>query len=164
MAQRAEHDLTGLAVVALAGGERIGRIGDVIFQTSTGRITGFLIDTGGLFAKPRYLAAEHSQSLGADALTVPENDVLQDSAPETQDTIAAKNLSGRPVLNESGAVLGKVMSYEVNDAEMTLALVLTLGILDSAFHHKPLLPLTVVKAIGKDSLIVPDSYDPKEYR
>ena len=164
MAQRAGRELTGLAVVTLSGGDRIGRVVDVLFGTATGHIAGFLVDAGGLFARPRYLAAEKSQSLGADALTVPAGDVLQDLAPDGPDTVRAKDLAGRPVLNESGAVIGRVAGYEVDDAQMTLSLTLTLGLLDGAFHSKPLLPLTVVKTVGRDSLIVPDSYAPKAHR
>ncbi len=156
--------MTGLAVVTVAGGDRIGRIADVLFQTATGVIAGFLVDTGGLFAKPRYLPAERSQSLGVDALTVPVGDVLLDAAPDTADTALAGDLMGRPVLNESGEVVGKIAGYEVDDAQMTLSLTLTLGLLDGAFHRQPLLPLSVVKAVGKDSVIVPQSYDPKAYR
>ena len=163
MAERTGRELTGLAVVTLAGGERLGRVADVVFQASTGRVTGFLVDTGGLFGKPRYLPVGQMQSLGADALTVPGADVLQETSPAQNDSdeVEGKTLDGRPVLNESGTVLGKVFDTQVDDQQLRVALVIATGVLDNVLHGKPHLPVTTIKAIGKDSIVVPDSYDPK---
>ena len=163
MAERTGRELTGLAVVTLAGGERLGRVADVVFHAATGRITGFLVDTGGLFGKPRFLPAGQAQSLGADALTVPGADVLLETSPAQTDPdeIDGKTLDGRPVLNESGTVLGKVSDTLVDDQQMRVSLVLATGLLDNVLHGKPNLPVTAIKAIGKDSIVVPDSYDPK---
>ena len=71
MAERTGRELAGLAVVTLAGGERLGRVDDVVFHAATGRVTGFLVSLGGLLGKTRFLPAGQAQSLGADALTVP---------------------------------------------------------------------------------------------
>ncbi len=163
MAERTGRDLTGLAVVTLAGGERLGRVDDVVFHMATGRVTGFLVDGGGLFGKPRFLPAGQTQSLGMDALTVPADDVLQDHSPAQSDVdeVSGKTLTGRPVINESGTALGKVTDILVDDQTLLVSLVLATGFLDNALHGKPHLPVAVIKTLGTDSVVVPDSYDPK---
>ena len=163
MAERTGRELAGLAVMTLAGGERLGRVDDVVFHTATGRITGFLVDTGGLLSKPRFLPAGQAQSLGADALTVPSADALQERSPAQADPdeVSGKSLDGRSVLNESGTVLGKVADILVDDQQMQVALLLATGLLDNVLHGKPRLSVPTIKAIGKDSIVVSDTYDPK---
>ncbi len=151
--------------MTLTGGERIGRIDDVILHAATGRITGFLIGAGGLFSKAGFLPAGQVQTLGTDALTVPTAEALQDHSPAQTDPaeIAAKSLEGRPVLTESGTVLGKVAGILVDDQTlMVSALSLSTGIMDNALHGKPHLPWSTIKTLGEHSVIVPASYDPKD--
>jgi len=164
MALRTAGELAGLAVVTLTGGERIGRLHDVIFHVSSGRVTGFLVDTGGLFAKPKFLPTGHVQSLGSDALTISGADALSESNPAATDAdeLEARPLDGRPVLNASGSVLGKVSDVEVETDTLSVpSLLLSTGLIDNALHGKPRLPIAMVKTVGRDSVVVPDAYDPK---
>ena len=166
MAERTGRELAGLAVVTLAGGERLGRVDDVVFHAATGRVTGFLVGLGGLLGKTRFLPAGQAQSLGADALTVPGADVLQDksAAQRDPDEVSGKSLEGLPVLNESGTVIGKVADIVVDDQALLVSLALATGLLDNVLHGKPHLPVATIKAIGKDSIVIPDSYDPKAHQ
>ena len=166
MAERTGRELAGLAVVALTGGERLGRIDDVVFHTTTGRVTGFLVDQGGMFGKTRFLPAGQAQSLGVDALTVPGPDVLLERTPAQSDPdeVSGKSLDGRPVLNQSGTVLGKVADIVVDDQKLLVSLLLATGLVDNVLHGKPHLPMTVIQTIGKDSIVVPDTYDPKAHQ
>ena len=164
MALRSVSELAGLAVVTLSGGERLGRLQDVVFHVSSGRVTGFLVDGGGLFAKAKFLPAGQVQSLGADALTVTGADVLTETNPATADPdeLEGKPLQGRPVLNASGTVLGKVSDVTVDTEAMTVSdLILSTGLIDNTLHGKPRLPIAMVKTVGKDSIVVPDAYEPK---
>ncbi len=163
MALRTGKELAGLAVMTLNGGERVGRLEDVVFHVASGRITGFLVDPGGLFAKPRFLPAGKVQSVGADALTIASADALSETDPTKEDPEEwlARPLEGRPVLNASGTALGKVADVLVDAETLTvLALTLSTGLIDNAIHGKPRLPLSFVKTVGKDSLVVPDTYNP----
>ncbi len=160
---RTGGSLSGLAVMALAGGERLGRVQDIVFHAPSGRVTGFLVSTGGVLTKTRFLPATQVQSIGADALTVPGADALGEGNPTAfdPDELEGKSLEGRPVLSESGTVVGKVTDVVVDTAAMMVsALVLATGLLDNALHGRPTLPLPLVRAFGKDSLVVPDAYDP----
>jgi uncharacterized protein YrrD len=162
MALKTRRELTGLAVVTLTGGERLGRVEDVVFRPATGEVAGFLIDRGGMFSKARFLATNQVQGLGADALTITGEEALMEAAPASAGEIAAKPLEGRPVLNQAGTILGKVADVAV-DTETLLVphLLLATGLVDNALHGKPQLPLSLVQTIGADSVIVSNAYDPK---
>lgn len=164
MAMKISRELAGLAVVTLTGGERLGRIADVVFQPTSGQVTGFLVDRGGMFSKPQFLAAGQVQGLGADALTITGAEALADSDPAASalDGLASKPLEGRPVLNPAGAVIGKVADIVVETESLTVPhLLLATGLLDNALHGKPHLPLSQIQTIGADSVIVTNDYDPK---
>ncbi len=162
MALKTGRELVGLAVVTLTGGERLGRVADVVFQPSAGHVTGFLVDRGGMFTKPKFLAASQVQGLGTDALTITGEEALTDMAPVNPDELAVKTLEGRPVLNQAGTILGKIADIAVDTDGLTVPhLLLATGLLDNALHGKPQLPLSLVQTIGADSVIVSNAYDPK---
>ena len=149
-------------MVTLTGGERLGRIADVVFQAATGAVTGFLVDRGGMFSKARFLAAGQVQGLGADALTITSEEALSEATPTSAGEFAAKPLDGRPVLNQAGTVLGRVADVAVDTKALSVPyLLLATGLLENALHGKPQLPLSEVQTIGADSIIVANTYDPK---
>jgi uncharacterized protein YrrD len=161
MAMKTGREMAGLAVVSLGGGDRLGRIDDIVFRLDTGRVTGFLVDRGGMFSKPKFLPAAQVQSVGADALTVPSEGVFSD-APTDPAEIAAKSLESRPVLAPAGTVIGKVADVLVEtDGLLVPALLIATGLLPDALHGKPRLPLASVQTIGADSVITTQNYDPK---
>lgn len=164
MAVRTGGELSGLAVMTLAGGSRLGRVHDIAFHALSGRIVGFLVDTGGLLAKPKFLPAEQVHALGADALTVANADALGDMSPfqADPDVLEARSLAGRAVLSEAGTAVGTVKDVLVEtDTLVVPSLILATGFLDNALHGRPSLPLSLVRTVGKDSLVVPSSYDAK---
>lgn len=164
MAMKTGRELAGLAVVSLGGGDRLGRVDDVLFRLDSGRVTGFLVDRGGMFSKPKFLPTAQVQSLGADALTVPGEDALSDadSAGADPAEIAAKTLEGRAVLNPTGTVIGKVAGVLVEtDGLLVPALLLATGLLNDVLHGKAHLPLASIQTIGADSIITTRNYDPK---
>ncbi len=164
MAMKTGRELTGLAVVTLTGGERLGRIADVVFQFTSGQVVGFLVERGGMFSKPQFLAASQVQGLGEDALTITGAEALADYDPAASalDGWASKPLDGRPVLNQAGAIVGKITDITVDTDTLTVPhLLLATGLLDNVLHCKPHLPLSYIQAIGADSIIVSNEYDPK---
>ncbi len=162
MAVKTGKELAGLAVVTLNGGEKLGRIDDVVFDPSAGRVTGFFVDRGGMFSKPKFLPAGDVQSLGDDALTVLSDKVLLDGPSALTGEIAAKTAENLPVLNPAGTVLGKVADIGLDTQSLTVPyLILATGIIGDTLHGKPHLPISAVQTVGADSVIVLASYDPK---
>jgi len=163
MQTKTGRELIGLAVMTLTGGERLGRIADIVFHTATGQVTGFLVDRGGLFAKHQFLAATQIQSVGSDAVTVTAADALIASPPvDAPSEVASKSLDGRPVLSQSGTAIGKVSDIVVDTVSLTvMSVLLATGLLDNALHGRPALPFSFIQAIGADSVIASNDYDPK---
>ena len=163
MQTKTGRELAGLAVMTLTGGERLGRVADVIFHSGTGRVAGFLVDRGGLLAKHQFLAAEQIHNVGADAVTVSAADVLLASPPAADPSeIASNSLDGRPVLNSAGTAIGKVSDVVIDTDSLTvMSLLLATGLLDNALHGRPALPFFFIQAIGIDSVIASNDYDPK---
>ena len=162
MAVQTGQELNGLAVVTLAGGERQGRIEDISFHIATGRLVGFWVTTGGLIAHSLFLPTENVQSVGADALIVATHDaLLKGHKAASPDEFQAKALDGRTVLSESGTVLGKIADVLIDTDALTVpAFALATGFLTNALHGKPHLPLSFVKTVGPDSVIVSNDYTP----
>lgn len=162
MAVKTGKELSGLAVVTLAGGEKLGRVDDIVFDPNTGRVTGFFVDRGGMFSKPKFLPAGDVQSLGEDALTVTSDKVLLDGPSALTGELAAKTAENLPVLNPAGTVLGKVADIGVDTQSLSVPyLILATGIIGDTLHGKPHLPISAVQTVGADSVIVSASYDPK---
>jgi uncharacterized protein YrrD len=162
MAEKTGKELAGLAVVTLTGGEKLGRVADVVFNPATGLITGFFVDRGGMFSKTKFLPAGDVRGLGEDALTTESEAALLDGPSAITGEVAAKTVENLPVLNPAGTVLGKVADIAVDTLTLTVPyLVLTTSLLDNALHGKPHLPVSAIQTVGADSVIVSSSYDPK---
>ena len=158
---RTAGDLSGLAVVGEGSGSKLGKIQDVLFDPISGDITGFLVHPGGLFTKAQFLPRLAVRALGTDALMAEQGHVLQEitSEPVLSGSVSAGSLSGRPILDDAGRVLGKMTDAVLAETELSIqALQYSGGVLNAMLHGKAIIPLTVVKAIGADSIVVPASY------
>jgi uncharacterized protein YrrD len=161
MTTRSGGELTGLAVITLGGGERLGRLHDVIFRMPSGQIAGFLVSVGGLFAKNQFLPVSQVRSVGTDAVTIADPQSLSDRDQAAgPDEFEARSQEGCPVLSTGGTVLGKIADVLVDTDSLTVSdFLISTGLLTNALHGKPRLPLALVQTIGKDSVVVPDTYD-----
>jgi uncharacterized protein YrrD len=158
---RTAGELSGLAVIGENSGDKLGRLQDIYFDSATGQVTGFLVNGGGLFTKAEFLARLYVRSLGQDAIIVEAGKVLEEAKGEPiENSLTARSLDNRPVLDDSGKYLGKVDDIVVAEDSMTVAaLVVSTGLFDTMLHGKPRVPFTLVKAIGKDSVIIPASHE-----
>ena len=150
--------LSGLAVIGEGSGEKLGRIHDILFDPKSGQITAFLIHPGGLLAKPRVLPRLFVRTLGTDALLVEPGNVLEDSKaePAVPGSLSVLSLGGRPVLDDTGKYLGKFDDVVVDESTLTVTtLQISAGLIENTLHGKPSVLLSVVKAIGPDSIVVP---------
>jgi uncharacterized protein YrrD len=158
---RTAGELSGLAVVGEGSGDKLGKIQDVLFEASSGDVTAFLVHPGGLFTKALLLPALAVRSVGADAVLVEQGNVLDEikSEPALPGSLSVKSLDGRPVLDDTGKVLGKTTDVALTGDGLSVAAIqYSTGVIDSLLHGKPTIPLNVIKAIGADSIVVPASY------
>ena len=153
---RTATQLHGLAIVRATDGQLIGRIQDVFFDARSGQITGFLIEQTGVSGE-RFLAAGLVQTVGTDAAMLKGEAVPEETgmAPTPSQGVSAHSLAGRPVLNESGNVVGKITEVLVDGETMTIsALLLSTGLLDRVLHGDPQVPFAHVAAVGNDAIVL----------
>lgn len=158
---RTAGELSGLAVVGEGSGDKLGKVQDVLFEASSGSVTAFLVHPGGLFAKTLLLPSLAVRAVGADAILAEQGHVLEEikSEPALPGSLSIKSLDGRPVLDDTGKVLGKATDAVLTDDGLSVAAIqYSSGMIDSLLHGKSAIPLNVVKAIGADSIVVPASY------
>jgi uncharacterized protein YrrD len=162
MSYRTGSELDGLAVLTLSGGQRIGRLRDIVFRPD-GQITGFVLAAeggGGLF-----LPTGLVQSIGTDALTIEDEHGLvpEREVPSGEGEYPSRSLHARPVIREAGVALGKIADIGVDTAAMRVAaLLMTTGFMDSLLHHRKAVPIEAIRAIGEHSVIVSNDYDPAD--
>ncbi len=158
---RTAGELSGLAVVGEGSGDKLGKLQDVLFEASSGRVTAFLVHPGGLFAKALLLPSLAVRSVGADAVLVEQGHVMEEikSEPALPGSLSVKSLDGRPILDDTGKVLGKTTDVVLTGDGLSVAAIqYSTGVIDSILHGKPTIPLNVIKAIGEASIVVPSSY------
>lgn len=158
---RTAGELSGLAVVGEGSGDKLGKIQDVLFEAGSGSVTAFLVHPGGLFAKALLLPRLAVRAVGADALLVEQGKVLEEvkSEPALPGSLSVNSLDGRPVLDDTGKFLGKTTDAVLSEDGLTVAAIqYSSGVLDSLLHGKQSVPLSVIKAIGADSIVIPASY------
>lgn len=158
---RTAGQIYGLAVVIEGTGDRVGRIQDVLFEPS-GQVSAFLIHPGGLLAKPQILPRLFVRTLGDDALLIEGGRVLEDAArdPAVENSIHARGLDNRPILDDAGKVIGKVDDIVLDEPNLAVtALVVGTSTFNAMLHGKPRIPFAMVKTIGKDSVVIPATFD-----
>lgn len=107
--------LTGMAVLSIASGARLGRVEDIAFDTSTGRLAALRVEADGQHALIPYTSIH---AVGKDAITVPSDDVAQWTKPEG----ALASMPGldafkkMKVVDEAGTYLGMVKQVEIDPA------------------------------------------------
>lgn len=163
---RTGGELRGIAAVRASEGVKIGRFQDIVFDITNGRITGFVLDEVAAGSKhEHFLPAALLQSLGADAAMLSDaSDSLAVFLPEETPAgmVSVRALSGRPVLNETGTVLGRIADVQINEQALSIhALLMKTGLLSKVFGGSTPVPFDRVRAIGVDSVVLSGDYDPR---
>ncbi len=111
-------ELKGRAVVALSNAEKIGQVEDVLFDAPFRQVLGFRVKRGGLFGKAQALPRDSVSAIGANALTVPSPDMINDEErfAELAHAATLNQVEKTQVVTESGELLGTIAHLEVDDA------------------------------------------------
>jgi len=110
---RRTQELMGLPVLTIAEGERLGSISRLLVGRETRSVKAVGIG-GGTFSHPSYLRFSQLSSIGADAVMVASEAVLQEGLPPGEIGELDSNLLGRPVVTESGQKLGEITGFTAN--------------------------------------------------
>jgi uncharacterized protein YrrD len=154
-------ELKGRAVVALSNAQRIGHVDDVLFDARYRQVLGFQVKGGGLFARAEALPRDNVSAIGADALTVPSPDAVndQDRFPGLAHAATLGDVQGTKVVTESGDLLGTIAHLEIDDdARRVLAYELATSLVQRVLRHEALIQADEVVRLGEDGImVVPDA-------
>jgi len=113
------HQLKGLAVITLAEAERVGRVEDVVFETSPLRAAGLRLRTE---TGDRLVAFSDIRSIGADAI-ITENVTSaeqNDAALNRRQLPGLEDLRKLNVVDEEGQFLGHIGRLEMDPGTGTV--------------------------------------------
>jgi len=137
------------------GGHRLGRVHDIVMNTETGKIAGFLTDSGG----KKVLAPIDVLHWGSVMTVHDEESILEsEEIHQVMDSLkkGIKIMRNR-VVTKSGEELGRVIDFAVNDKFFLLTkLIVGKNFLGLFYHKKRLIPATDIIEIRKDKIIVKD--------
>jgi sporulation protein YlmC with PRC-barrel domain len=113
-------ELKGKAVASMADGVQIGRVEEVLFDTTALRVAALVLTTTGGRSTLPFAAV---RSLGADAITVESATATQPAAAQADAgnlLRALGDLTGLKVVNGEGAYLGDVRDVAIEQASGAL--------------------------------------------
>lgn len=151
--------LTGMTVLSLASGNKLGEIRDLFIDPINGVLIGVTLSTPD--GNVGELAYSEIYSFGRDALMVKEDQSVTQVGPdrETPGQPASK-LIGTKIITESGDVLGQINNIYVTLKPPPLILYEARNsILDKLLGREFFIPASVGYALSDDAsrLVVPDS-------
>ena len=154
--------LKGRGVVALTTAERLGQVDDVLFDPQYQEVLGFRVKQGGLFGQTEVLLRDNVAALGADALTVPSPDVINEEGrfAELAHAATLSQVVGTKVVTEGGELLGTIVHLEVDDDARTVtAYRLASSLSDRVLGHdaEAVAADEVLRLGDGGSMIVPDA-------
>ena len=150
--------LTGMTVLSLATGNKLGRVADVHIDPVNGRLLGLLVT--GENGTAADLPYESIFSFGRDAVMA-ESDGAVRSIPESEIAIGrnARDLFGTKIVMESGVILGEIADVLVTlKPPPTVLYEVRRSMLDRLLGRTFFIPASVGYVLSDDAarLLVPD--------
>ncbi|HET7095509.1 MAG TPA: PRC-barrel domain-containing protein [Thermomicrobiales bacterium] len=155
------NDVTGLPVINIVDGTKVGTIAHVYIELAAKQIVGFAIAPdggwfGGATEPAPTIAATAVRSLGRDALTV-DNLVAAHAAwvgAVFGPLLTVDDLVGHKVVTEGGAELGQLASVEFDGETYALT---GLEITGGMFRAKTPLPIDRLVQLDADRIVATDA-------
>jgi uncharacterized protein YrrD len=142
-------------VVVMSNAVMVGQVEEVLFDAPFRQVLGFRVRKGGLLGKTEALPRESVTSIGADALTVPSQEMINDETRFAQLAGAAtlSQVTGTKVVTESGQLLGTISQLEIDDdAHSVMAYVLSASLVMR--HQEEVVQAGEVVRLGEGRLMI----------
>jgi uncharacterized protein YrrD len=152
-------ELRGRAVISLAEAHKVGEVDNVLLDPATNQVLGFRVKHG-VFGGAQVIPADKVQSVGPDAVMIPDREALEDrlSAAEAHPISDLDNLGKIRVVSESGTFVGNLGDVEIDPQAMTITEYYLSG---SLWEHLTQGNKTFASApglrFGGELLIIPDA-------
>lgn len=155
---RRARDLIGLPVLNLKSGDAMGWIQDVVFDTTTQKVSGMLLENGHIFHAGKGLPRSTVAAVGKDALTVKDNRVQEIQGIKWSEKV------GNQVFTQGGEAKGTIQDVFLDDsAENIVGFEVSDGLFSDLIQGRGAILQENVMVDGKDVLIVEDHVSPWEH-
>ena len=152
--------IIGLKVVAHDTGEQFQKVVDLTFNENSNKLLALVTEAPGLLSSAKIIPFEAIESIGDDAVVVPDKEVevSADLDAETA-AIIKKGISvrGKTVMTEDGRNLGKVSDLQIDELSGTVTDYQTSGgLFADAYNGRSLVPAPMTIRVGEDVVFVPN--------
>ena len=141
------------AIVSLNDGVRVGEVSDLTLDATHVKVSSLvLVGHEGNSVVP-FAAVRH---IGADAVTIDDSRSVQ--APASNSDITEREIStltGLPVMNQDGAIIGNVddVEFDEENGQLTALLVKRGGVLGVGGAHEAV-PASTIRGVGPNLITV----------
>ena len=159
---RSGNELRGMSVVDVAGGNKLGQVGEVVISPDDLRVLGLVVKSGGLLSQQeRIIEADDIRSIGKDAITVDGADAAHDRDTGGDELRQARSgqrrIIGAKAVTKSGTLVGTVSDFMVDENTRRVT-ALTLG--TGPFSTSEAIPAERIASVGPDVIVVHDAATP----
>lgn len=149
--------VSGIAVVSISGGEKLGTIGELYLDPGLRRVIGYEVIGGGglLSTEPkasRWLDAKRLHAIGPDALTVSDSGAVD--GPTPPGSVSLADVTRRKVITEGGTLVGPVVSVQLDERGTS---VVSLEVGTGLLRSNRMVSTTQVVNVGEELIIVRDA-------
>jgi len=157
---RRAQDIIGLPVIEIETGKQLGTAKDVLIDRDW-NVQGVLLDAKHWFGSLRYIDWDDCISVGDDAVTVKDEQVVREREDDQADTLLLLNgefkLKGLPVITVTGEQLGLVedVYFAKQMDKKIIGYELSGGLITDLKEGRKWIPAPEEAKIGEDAVIVP---------
>ncbi len=151
-------DVKGRQVVTLDGADKIGYIGSAYISDNGANIIGFEVDMRGLLAGHRVFTWDHLSSIGADAVTIPDEEALHEQTRSAlANALSTSDVIGAKVMAERGDDLGSVGDIEFDDGSGAITgYILSPSLMERIEGHRETFAPSAIQSVSASMLVVAD--------
>ncbi len=151
-------DVIGHAVFELKDGREVARVCDLVVDWDQRRVTGLVVESGGIWPKRSFLPLADVRSMGDDIVTCRDASVIKPLGSHQQVAELVKKqeeIFGQRILTEEGDDIGVLADvfFDVRTGQVT-GYEVSGGLLEDVMEGKDTLPPQVVIQPGQDAVIL----------
>ena len=152
-------DVIGLKVITINGGREIDDVQDLIYDPSSQRVLGLIVDRAGWFNDSKIIPIENVKNIGEDAVMVESRESVlkgSDAGEEISELLASSRaLTRTKLITEDGKELGDVEDiYFDEQTGKVIELIVSEGMVKDVQSGKKRVKTSDIITIGKDATIV----------
>ncbi|ATW23971.1 PRC-barrel domain-containing protein [Candidatus Formimonas warabiya] len=102
------RQIKGLRVITFGDGKEIGRVEDLLINTETGMLQGFVIENRSILKNAKYVQLGHVVSVGRDAVMITSIEDVQDDHDNSVCKLSWQNRLEKNVFSKEGTDIGTV--------------------------------------------------------